>query len=299
MWENSENLCKFDMVKFAPIEEWKDDIYLADGCRERFLTQSDFPEFENNHIFMAGLTVLEEGYHVERINSNLHNFLFTLEGYGVLTTEQGVQIIEPNTVTILPAGYPFRFELYDGDIGWKMSWILLDDHPKWASLATGNPRVESWSACEQSWSLLQLLHNEIGGRTSYRTLLISELTRILLGGLSKDTPSTTELRVQSLFNVVETQLHQPWTVKGMAERCFITVEQLNRVCKKLYGSTTQQKLISLRMEKALDLLHYQDWSIAMVAQRLGYPDPFNFTHRFRRFHGCSPSEYRKTIRNKE
>lgn len=31
----------------------------------------------------------------------------------------------------------------------------------------------------------------------------------------------------------------------------------------------------------------------MIALRLGYQDPNNFTHRFRKYYGMSPREYRQ------
>ena len=49
------------------------------------------------------------------------------------------------------------------------------------------------------------------------------------------------------------------------------------------------------MEKAADLLQYSEWTISMTAQHLGYKDPYNVTHRFRKYFGCSPSQYRKNI----
>jgi AraC-like DNA-binding protein len=102
------------------------------------------------------------------------------------------------------------------------------------------------------------------------------------------------MRVQALFNQVESQLHMPWVVREMAAHCYISEEQFNRITKSLYGCSPRSHLIALRMEKAVDLLHHSDWSVGMIAQRLGYNDPYNFTHRFRAYHGCSPREYRKT-----
>lgn len=101
-------------------------------------------------------------------------------------------------------------------------------------------------------------------------------------------------RVHTLFNEVESQLQQSWTVKEMAAKCFISEEQLNRICKDLYQMSPRSRFIHLRMEKAADLLLYREWTITMIAQRLGYKDLYNFTLRFRKHFGCSPSGYRKS-----
>ncbi|MGL5653403.1 MAG: helix-turn-helix domain-containing protein, partial [Vibrio sp.] len=67
---------------------------------------------------------------------------------------------------------------------------------------------------------------------------------------------------------------------------------LNRVVKQLVGMSPRDYIVALRMKKAVDLLSNKDWSIAMIALRLGYQDPNNFTHRFKKFYGLSPSQHR-------
>ncbi|PSW15842.1 AraC family transcriptional regulator [Photobacterium rosenbergii] len=297
MLESTENLCESVTVGFAmeqPKTDWNEEVYLAQACKERFLTQSDLPELTDNGFFMAGLAELAEGYEIERVSTTNHTLLLTQEGAGLLTLAERQYHLMPNTLTILPAGQPFRFELADKKKGWKMAWVLLKPTDKWLPLVANGQRVEHTQICEQVWSVMNLLHSEVGGRASYRKLFASELSRLMLGSANL-APSNSVLRVQSVFNDIESQLHLNWTVKGIAKQCFLSTEQLNRITKQLYNCSTQQRLIQLRMEKAVDLLYYQEWTIGMVAQRLGYQDPFNFTHRFRQYHGCSPREYRKRL----
>ncbi|GAL02873.1 transcriptional regulator AraC family [Photobacterium aphoticum] len=274
--------------------QWQEVVYLAEACKERFLTQSDLPELIDNEFFMAGLADLAEGYEIERVQTYHHTLLFTLEGMGKLTTAEREYNLSPHTLTVLPMGKPFRFELKEAGKSWKMAWVLLQPTEKWHPLTLNGQRVEQSRVCELVWSVMNLLHSEIGGRSSYRKLFASELSRLLMGSASL-APSNSALRVQSVFNEIESQLHLNWTVKGIAKQCYLSTEQLNRITKQLYQCSTQQKLIELRMEKAVDLLHNREWTVGMVALRLGYQDPFNFTHRFRQYHGCSPREYRKRL----
>ncbi|MGF1682473.1 AraC family transcriptional regulator [Photobacterium minamisatsumaniensis] len=297
MLEKPQNLCESVTLEKRLDQKkthWAEKVYLSEACKERFLMQSDLPELTDNEFFMAGLAELSDGYEIERECTTLHTLLFSLEGKGSLTTEDMEYQLLPNTLTILPAGLPFRFELSEPNGHWKMAWVLLEKTEKWHPFAANGQRVEFTQLSEQVWSVMNLLHSEIGGRSSYRKLFASELSRLLLGTTTL-APSNSVLRVQSVFNEIESQLQHNWTVKGIAEKCYLSTEQVNRITKKLYQCSTQQRLITLRMEKAVDLLHYREWSIGMVAQRLGYADPFNFTHRFRQYHGCSPREYRKRL----
>lgn len=291
MCEARENLCESVISKMAPKSAWHDEVYLADACKERFLTSSDIPELRSEAIFMAGMAEIRDGYHVERLGVAIHTLLFTLQGSGILTTADYVQVIEANTLVIIPAHTAFRFEINPVDNYWKMMWLLPEPTPKWAQLAALGPTIIPYHQCAQIWSLGNLIHCEINGRSPFRRLLVSELSLILTGLESRATRSIS--RVHTLFNEVESQLHLPWTVKEMAARCFISEEQLNRIAKNLYAMSPRSRLIHLRMEKAVDLLQYREWTITMIAQRLGYKDPYNFTHRFRKHFGCSPSQYRK------
>ncbi|HGZ6663901.1 TPA: helix-turn-helix transcriptional regulator, partial [Vibrio parahaemolyticus] len=204
-----------------------------------------------------------------------------------------VKEIEPYTLTILPVDTCFRFEINPRLGSWKMVWLLPQNTPAWHHLNDLGQCVIPFCGSEQIWSLMTLLYNEIGGRSGFRQLLISEVQRLVQ---SVETPISTSLsRVQTLFNEIEGQLHLPWTVSEMAKRCFISEEQLNRLSKQLFNMSPRSKLIELRMHKAADLLQYRAWSIAMIANRLGYRDPYNFTHRFKKFYGISPTRYRKQL----
>ncbi|WED24431.1 AraC family transcriptional regulator [Vibrio sp. JC009] len=291
MFENNKKMFESVIGDFEPPESWKDLTYLAPGCKERFITLSDYPELGDEGVVMAGLSELKDGYQIERAGPEVHSILCTLEGEGMLTTPEFQARLKPNTLTILPARSLFRFELPEESPGWKMLWILLPEASKWDYLNEFGQSVVPFHKAEELWSMLVLLHSEAGGRANYRKLLVSEMSRLLTGVEGKK--YTSSMRVQVMFNEIESQLQMPWTVRGMAEKCFISEEQLNRITKSLYGCSPRSRLISLRMEKAADLLHNSDWTVGMIAQRLGYNDPYNFTHRFKAYFGCSPRNYRK------
>lgn len=293
MCEKPQNLCESVIERFAIKTEWHDDVHLAPACKERFLTLTEIPEWKRADIFMAGLAELRDGYHVERDKVGVHTLLFTIEGGGVLITPDFVKEIEPYTLTILPVDTCFRFEMNPSRGLWKMVWLLPQNTEAWQHLSDLGQTVVPFRGSEQVWSLMTLLYNEIGGRTGFRQLLISEVQRLVK---SVETPISTSLsRVQTLFNEVEGQLHLPWSIAEMAKQCFISEEQFNRLSKQLFNMSPRSKLIELRMHKAADLLQYPAWSVAMIANRLGYRDPYNFTHRFKKFYGTSPTRYRKRL----
>lgn len=291
MFKKQQNLCKSVIDEMKPKSVWQDEVFLAETCKERFLTVEDIPEMKRSGVFMGGLAKLYDQYQVERESVHVHTLIFTQEGGGILTTSDFVQAINPYTLVVLPAGRPFRFELDPQHNYWKMAWMLVPDSEQWQHIADLGQSIVPFSECEQMWSLMNLVYFEIGGRASYQKLLMSEIVRMLTGFEPKSTSTTA--RVQALYNEIESSLHLPWTVAGMAEQVFVSEEQLNRVTKSLFNVSPRSKLIQLRMEKAASLLKQQEWSISMISHRLGYKDPYNFSHRFKKHFGLSPSQYRK------
>lgn len=193
-------------------------------------------------------------------------------------------MIPPNTITVLPAHQPFRFELASDIPTWTMVWLLLYDNERWQDIHHFSRPAMHFDNCEAMWSSASLIYRDIGGRAAFRQLMICEVVKIL-SNLDNQL-SDTQLRVMSVLNVVESQLHQNWTVSRITAQSYLSEEQI-------VGMPTCDYVIIMRMRKAVDLLQHKDWSIKMIALRLGYQDPNNFTHRFRKYYGMSPREYRQ------
>lgn len=61
------------------------------------------------------------------------------------------------------------------------------------------------------------------------------------------------------------------------------------------GTSYRDLLDRVRFEEATKLLKDDYYHITEIACHLGYKDPANFTHAFRRLTGVSPVSYRKRL----
>ncbi len=81
-------------------------------------------------------------------------------------------------------------------------------------------------------------------------------------------------------------------VAGIAEAMYLNKDYLNRVFKKEKGISISQYLIQERMKLAAMLL--EDGSnVNLVAENVGYNNYPYFASSFKRFYGCTPSQYQK------
>lgn len=82
-------------------------------------------------------------------------------------------------------------------------------------------------------------------------------------------------------------------VSDIADKLFLNKDYLNRIFKKEKGMSISQYLIQERMNLASLLLQDTKNSVNDVAEKVGYNNYPYFASSFKRYHGCSPSQYQK------
>lgn len=82
-----------------------------------------------------------------------------------------------------------------------------------------------------------------------------------------------------------------------AERLNISVVHLNDVVKKATGLSASAMIQKEIMSEAQRLLYYSQLRIKEISDQLGYKDTKYFIRLFTKKAGCSPGDYRKTLRS--
>jgi len=84
------------------------------------------------------------------------------------------------------------------------------------------------------------------------------------------------------------------TVDGLSQKVFTSRRQLQRAFAES-GTSVQERLHAVRMERAADLLKETSLSVAEIAGSVGYRQPAQFAKAFRRYHQLAPSQWRNGI----
>ncbi len=95
-----------------------------------------------------------------------------------------------------------------------------------------------------------------------------------------------EQYIQKYFN-------QPITLEQVAEAIGLSGAYLSTMFKKEKGINFIEYLIAYRMEKAKELLKETNYTVNIVAEKVGYTDGKYFSKTFSKFVGLKPTEYRK------
>ncbi|GAB3244682.1 hypothetical protein GCM10027346_42530 [Hymenobacter seoulensis] len=79
----------------------------------------------------------------------------------------------------------------------------------------------------------------------------------------------------------------------LSERLGRDYRALSQLFSAREGLTIEKYLIRQKVERAKELLSYQDDSVAEVARRLGYRSPAHLTNQFKQVTGMTPTEFQR------
>ena len=271
------------------MNRFSNQMRIGDDCFEIFITQDDFPAMSSVGIHLAGIAHLQPPYEIERMDPSIHTLLFTSAGTGHLITEHGEQRIEPGSMTVIPAHTPTRFEIV-GD-RWDMCWFLLLPAMHWNQWMTDGAEVRPTAQAPAIFHLCHVIDQERHLDARYAKASFEKLASYIELNLKANQPESPD-RLSAAFAQVEQSLHKPWTVGQVASLCYYSEPHFYRLCQERFGKSPKQIIRQLRMDRARQLLEQTDWPLAELAGRLGFSDQFNFSNRFKRETGLSPSEYR-------
>jgi AraC-like DNA-binding protein len=118
-----------------------------------------------------------------------------------------------------------------------------------------------------------------------------------LMGVSQDLKlpniETDEYRqVVAAIRFAEQHIATPPSIRELAEIAKMSAYQLDRRMQHVFGLSTGQWLLKIRIDTAQRLLRESNEPIASVAQNAGYSDQSAFSRHFRKSTGLTPREYR-------
>jgi len=88
-----------------------------------------------------------------------------------------------------------------------------------------------------------------------------------------------------------------WSVEEMCEDMQISRTYFHRIYFEAFGVTFRQDIIESRLIHASELLINTDLSVTAIAETCGYDSESYFMRQFKQHKGCTPSEYRRRVKN--
>ena len=109
-----------------------------------------------------------------------------------------------------------------------------------------------------------------------------------------DRPATSPL-VAEACQLLERDITHQWTLAELSARLYVGPFHLARQFVRSVGMPPMRYLARWRAQRAAGLLVSTDQPVAAIGAAVGWPDPSQFSRRFRAEFGVSPREYRRHV----
>jgi AraC-like DNA-binding protein len=275
-------------------------IFIPASTRERFLNSPPppLPFLLNNDIEWIGLSNATNGFRADRHDLKTHFILYTTDGHGyVRIGNRPYQTLQKGTVLIAPAISEYS---YWTDRKWDIMWAHLFTGSIWNKLIGKEVQLRKavWADNleREMESYLAEMHrfrtDSVRALHSHVDLIVLYLQR----ELEKNHPRTTAAHraLEAVWNEVRGNLSYPWEIRDLANLAHMSRSALYRAAKNQTGHPPLEIVHSMRMEHAGTLLLHTDYTLGVIAEKIGYNNQFSFSCAFKRYTGQNPSQFRET-----
>lgn len=181
----------------------------------------------------------------------------------------------------------------------------IDLKPSWSELQEG---------CESAFTLISRYRPERAGEQNphlveaathfepYKYVDVEVFSTVFLAEVSRQLEYLQEFRQENrVVETVKQYILQHFTeeleLNRLAEEVFLTPSYLSKLFKTETGETITDFLISVRIDRAKDLLREKNaLKTYEVGERVGYSDPAYFNKVFKKVVGSTPKEFRDRVR---
>jgi AraC-like DNA-binding protein len=103
-------------------------------------------------------------------------------------------------------------------------------------------------------------------------------------------------RLERLWTFVENHYSDPdIRLTDAARHSGVSPDHLNLLLHRFAGTTFHHLLSRYRVEKCLELLREKNYTLTEAYSRCGFNSPTTFDRQFKKWVGCLPSEYKRSI----
>ena len=102
--------------------------------------------------------------------------------------------------------------------------------------------------------------------------------------------------IRRVHEALTADLSSRITIDELSRRFLMNPSTMKEVFKTVYGQSIAAHIREHRMERAAELLHETDTSMAEIAAAIGYESASKFSAEFRKAYGALPTEYRRAAR---
>ena len=265
----------------------------------RWFLEFPMPKEKGIAIISLGCERCLPDYAIERETFDKEALEFVAEGEGSLTLNGEKHMLRPGSVFSYREGIPHRIEntsqepmlKYFLNCGGQKAEQLID------ASTVGGGNIVQVSSVVEIVELFEMLMTNATGESVYSGPICSSLVETLLLKVSQQTikghiaDSRAWATYQRIRRHLQTHYLRLKTMTQVAEETGVDAAYLSRVFRRFHHSSPYKFLTRLKMGHAASLLLSPDSLVKIVADELGFEDPFHFSRTFKSVYGISPEQF--------
>lgn len=185
---------------------------------------------------------------------------------------------------------------------WDHCWILFKGSNAESYFENGLKNVSRHGfttihnliKCEQFFETLHLLSGSLSPQASARgNITLQQLLFFMQEeAINPHQSNTPEERLRSFANEIKQRPERTYNLPSEAQKLGMSYSHFRRRFKNIFNITPHQFIINSRMTIAARYLEDHNLQIQEIGERIGYPDPAQFSTAFKNMIGRSPRDYR-------
>jgi AraC-like DNA-binding protein len=219
---------------------------------------------------------------------SFHLLHYVFSGTGQYHSPNGSHQVEKGQIFVIRPGEITTYTADDKN-PWHYSWVGFDCAVDLGSLFEAD--IIEAPECARIFNDFMRSGRMENGRELYICGKIYELLA-LLSTREGHVGNRASRYAKMAQNYIETHLIQELRVNKLAASLNLDRAYFSKIFRKHTGKSPQRYIVDLRLDKAAELLAYQDVAPGEAAQLVGYTDIYNFSRMFKRRFGTPPSAYR-------
>lgn len=253
------------------------------------VTASDCPALARRHIAHVGCGDAAVPYRIVRTNLSGAYLHGSLGGVGRMLIDGRWRSLGAGMASFAPAHVLHAFHAVPSR-RWHYCWVRFTAQSSRSVIDAMTPIMGHYDCRPLSHAIMGLYNEMQAGRNMATCALWLDLIEIYVDGFAK--PWKSETRLMTVWNHVRKDLARPWTLSELAGLAGLSNEHLRRLCHRSLGRSPMQQLTTLRVQQAAHRLATTNTKIEIIADSVGYLNPFAFSNVFKRVTGLRPSEFR-------
>ena len=280
-------------------------------------------DFQSRPFYGRFLTKAEPGYKGYFHSHPGLEILFVHEGQGVVTLPQHVYPIQPGTMFIFQPyqlhhvrathteEYPYIRSLMQFDPVAIHSYVkpYKQLEQMLMYIWKGNLKQQAFPGMHLRYPIepniryykeqMTAITDKDYDRYASLVALMLQYLQSEIEQLSIPINTTTPLEMthtEAILRWIEQYYAEPFDLSRLADELHLSKYHISHLFKEDTGQTVTDYILALRSKEACRLLVDTTLPVAEVGVRVGWPIASHFTQQFKRWVGCTPSQYRKRYR---